>query len=150
MFGGSNQTFTNNTCENNEYGMTLQSAENNLIFSNEFRNNNDYGVYLYSSCHNNIIHHNIFYNNSQYLGSQGYDSGTNNIWYDAEAHEGNYWSDWSGSGSYAIAGTADSVDLYPLGGTHTTTQVNLLLFLPMVFSIPIFIKMKLRRKENIQ
>ncbi|MHA1308994.1 MAG: NosD domain-containing protein, partial [Candidatus Heimdallarchaeota archaeon] len=37
------------TCENNEYGMALQGAENNLIFSNEFRNNDDYGVYLYSS-----------------------------------------------------------------------------------------------------
>ena len=61
----------------------------------------------------NSIFSNTFIDN--HLGAvQGYDDGEYNLWFDPEAYEGNYWSDLSGD-YYAIDGSANAQDLYPLG-----------------------------------
>jgi len=106
---------TNNTCINNdEKGIWLdQFSESNTITYTTLKDNGDYGIYLATSSNNNLIHHNTLVNNG--IGaSQGYDSCTNNYWYNLISEKGNYWDDWSGTGKYAIAGSAGTEDLYPL------------------------------------
>ena len=69
----------------------------------------------------NFIHHNNFIDNNlnDTFNSQAYDDSTNTRWYDSRTHEGNYWSDWNGTGPYALDGSAHSFDLYPL--SHSVT-----------------------------
>ena len=62
----------------------------------------------------NTIYLNSFFNNNKYGISQASDNGTSNYWYYSELETGNYWSDWNGTGSYPIAGSANAVDIYPL------------------------------------
>jgi len=76
--------------------------------------NEEYGVYMSSSSKTNLIHHNNFVDNNPTGTSQAYDGGKHNIWYDSLNLEGNYWSDWNGTGSYSIDGYGGTVDLYPL------------------------------------
>ena len=67
-----------------------------------------------SSSKTNTIHHNNFVDNNPSGTSQAYDGGTKNVWFDSQNLEGNYWSDWSGTGSYSIDGYGGTVDSYPL------------------------------------
>ncbi len=41
------------------------------------------------------------------------DDGAENMWCDEPLQIGNYWSDYTGEGSYTIPGSANSIDLYP-------------------------------------
>jgi len=63
----------------------------------------------------NSIYQNSFVNNQGEL-SQGFDNGIDNLWYNPFIMKGNRWSDWTGVGSYLIAGSANSFDIYPLSG----------------------------------
>ncbi len=109
-------TVANNTCSNNNnYGIEFYYSNFCVVTYNLLQENGGYGIYLRYDSDNNLIHHNIFEDNNLGGTSQVFDDGTNNTWYDSETQEGNYWSDWSGTGSYAIDGEANSVDLYPLG-----------------------------------
>jgi hypothetical protein len=74
--------------------------------------NGAYGIELFDDSAINIIHHNDFITNGQNT-SQACDNGMNNQWYDETVLEGNYWSDYSGNGSYLIAGSAGASDPYP-------------------------------------
>ncbi len=107
---------TNNTCNNNSYGIRLIYSTFCVVTYNLLQENDGYGVYLSTDSDNNLFHHNTFVENTLAIGDkpQAYDNSTNNFWYDSATQEGNYWSDWSGTGSYSIDGDADSVDLYPL------------------------------------
>ena len=112
----SSSTVTNNLCNNNGYrGILLEGSDFCVVTYNLLKENRYYGVNLRDDTDNNLIHHNTFVDNNLGGGSQGYDDGTNNVWYDSATQEGNYWSDWSGTGTYAIDGSAGAVDLYPLG-----------------------------------
>jgi parallel beta-helix repeat protein len=134
----------NNTCNNNEVGieLTLSSdatltdnifANNNvgiylpyildtsIITDNLFNENDAYGIYCFSGF-NCIIYHNTFINNNL-LGhpvhgySQAYDGGGYNVWFDNTSKEGNFWSNWDGTGPYPIDGWGGGIgnlDLYPL------------------------------------
>ena len=44
------------------------------------------------------------------------------MWYDTVLNEGNYWSEYEGSGSYAINGSAGNTDPYPIGLSYDLTQ----------------------------
>ncbi|NLI59643.1 MAG: hypothetical protein GX387_14260 [Clostridium sp.] len=70
----SNNTVTGNTCNNNRYGISLNSSSNNTVTGNTC-NNNDYGIYLNSSS-NNTVTGNTCNNNSQ--GIYLYSSSNNN------------------------------------------------------------------------
>ena len=101
-------------------------SSNCLYINNHFKSNELYGVYLFSAydpCENNTLFHNLFLNNNLDGNQQAADDGHNNIWYNAEISQGNYWSDWNGAGSYLIYGTANSYDLYPL----STDNLSLIL-----------------------
>ena len=95
-------------------------VSNNATYTyNVFMNVAEEGLYLTAATQNATIHHNIFLNNNiegSYWGTQqALDSGgTNNLWYDNITKEGNYWSDWSGTGNYSIQGSGNYADLYPL------------------------------------
>ncbi len=116
-------TVINNTCSKNYYGIYLYSSSSCVITYNLLQENEKYGIYLYNSV-NRLIHHNNFVDNNLGGTSQAFDDGANNYWYDTATKEGNYWSDWSGAGSYSIDGSASSEDLYPLDEPteHTTTE----------------------------
>ena len=108
-------TVTNNTCSNNDnYGIYLQSSAFCVVTYNLLQENIGYGIRLYSISDNTLIHHNNFIDNNLGGTSQALDDGTDNIWYDLTYLEGNYWSDWSGTGSYAVDGSSSAFDLYPL------------------------------------
>ncbi|MHA2085859.1 MAG: hypothetical protein ACW992_11310, partial [Candidatus Thorarchaeota archaeon] len=60
--------------------------------------------------------------------SQGFDEGRNNTWYDATTEEGNWWSDYSGSGTYIIDGPSNSADQYPIAGESQQQSPGLDMF----------------------
>ena len=107
-------TITNNACTNNSgSGIYLRDSDNNSVIWNIQVENGNYGIALVEGSDNNLIHHNNFKENGQKI-SQGCDFGTNNHWYDETTMEGNYWSDYNGKGTYSIAGSAGTVDPFPL------------------------------------
>ncbi len=125
LYSSSSSTVANNTCSNNNgQGITFEDSAFCVVTYNLLQENEYYGIYLGYGSDNNLFHHNTFVDN--YLGetSQAFDYGTNNFWYDTATLEGNYWSDWSGTGHYSINGPVNSVDLYPLDepAEHTTTE----------------------------
>ncbi len=120
-------TINNNTCNNNNYRGIFLDADDCVVTYNLLQENMNYGIFLSSGSDNNLIHHNTFVDNNLGETSQAYDSGETNTWYDIEIKEGNYWSDWSGTGFYSIDGSADSVDQYPLDepvGSTTTEHTS--------------------------
>ena len=106
-------TVVNNTCaHNDENGICLWWESNhNFVMWNLVSENRYYGIVLFEDSYNNRIHHNNFKGNG--LNPQACDNGTNNQWYDVTILEGNYWSDYSGAGSYLIVGSAGASDPYP-------------------------------------
>jgi len=128
---GSNIIDSNIILNNHYQGINIRNSDSNNITYNLIFDSEEHGLALIVSSYNNIVHHNFFINNSKAeeytidgertgtIGSQGYDEGTNNIWYDAEGKYGNHWSDYKGRGDYAIDGPSNSVDIYPLTLTNT-------------------------------
>ncbi|MCE7749403.1 MAG: hypothetical protein GPJ51_13515 [Candidatus Heimdallarchaeota archaeon] len=170
IFRSMNSNILRNTCDYNRVGIGINSqdclieensinhnrhgillgymttdivTDNNVIF-NTVTLSQYYGIILDSYSKNNIIHHNIFIDNS--LGGshgQAYDEGQGNIWYDTSTNQGNYWSDWSGTGSYSIYGTAYSEDPYPLSSIsefNTTTSILLAFLVSCIAIVPLIKK----------
>ena len=114
-------TISFNTVElSKQGGIILQCSsvtglsKNSTIQYNILANNSFYGISIFAGIYI-VIHHNSFtYNNL--IGSQGFDSGSGNYWYDVDLLEGNFWNDWS-SGNYSIDGSAGAEDIYPLSSS---------------------------------
>ena len=119
-----------NTFYNINYqGINIRYSDSNSITNNRIINAKEHGIALVGTSSNNIIHHNILEGNTWSdtyniddtpkgsPSSQGYDEGSQNIWYDNENKHGNMWSDYFGVGHYQIDGPSNAVDLYP---SHTT------------------------------
>ena len=115
----------NNHCFDNYAGIILSStsdvisSSNCIIRYNLIENHQYYGAIItgffeqdFSS--NNLVYLNTFVNNNPNGTSQAKDIGANNLWYDVDTRQGNYWSDWYGLKKYAIDGSAESSDKYPL------------------------------------
>jgi len=112
---------SNNTIARNGYGIGMDEAdsyETITIVYNEIFNNSSPGIYMPFNVANGSVHHNNFMNND-YDGTdvQAVDDG-DSLWDDGA--EGNWWSDWGGSGNYSIGGSGDSHDEYPLGDPAET------------------------------
>ena len=100
----------------NKYGLRLNKINSSVIRDNYFVNNSDYAITVSSWDSNSIntsIHHNVFIDNNPDGSSQAQGGGLNILWYDISTNEGNFWSDWTGTGIYDINGTPND-DLYPL------------------------------------
>ncbi len=110
-------TFTHNRITYNFDGIGLVDSDLNKIYANLIANNTDYAIYIESGNNTTIYFNNIIDNKAE--RSQGYDDGNDNVWYNETLQLGNYWSDWSGDGIYAINGKAVSKDLYPLTELYT-------------------------------
>lgn len=140
LWESSFSTITNNSCYDNGNGIELAYSDYSLIMWNKLRENGGFGLEL-SDSDNNSIHHNSFIQNGQNT-SQACDDGLNNQWYDDTVLEGNYWSDYSGTGSYIIAGSADAYDLYPTGDPpdpNVSNEIDLSDFVFLLVRISLFL-----------
>ncbi|MCG3260194.1 MAG: right-handed parallel beta-helix repeat-containing protein [Candidatus Heimdallarchaeota archaeon] len=107
---------------NSKYGIKFHDSSSCVLTYNHIENNTEYGIYL-TDCSGFTIHHNNFVNNNEST-SQAYDNGgVSNIWYDTYTDEGNFWTDYLGTGSYFIDGDSSSFDLYPLE-SQSIPQLN--------------------------
>jgi parallel beta-helix repeat protein len=97
-------------------GIRLNQSDYNEIAYNTISLCDDFGISMESSSNYNRIYHNNVFDNNIGGSSQGYDSSSSNgnIWYNKTLNQGNYWDDYSGSGSYTIYGGSGIYDLYPL------------------------------------
>ena len=157
----SNSTFADNRIAFNDFnGIQLAWGDYNLFTLNLFQQNYNYGLKL-AYAEYNIIHYNTFFENNlagyydgMFTGyAQGYDTKTTNTWYHDVNLEGNWWSDWSGTGSYVLDGRlmGPNEDLYPLGGDPPVPILSeyrrtLLVFIPIVM-IPVILKYFRRKKR---
>ena len=126
LFGSDNSILLNNTSSFNFktgiylagayewYDMIIKPIKNCSISFNTLKGNREYGIFLDKFTEGNIIHHNNFFSNALNESSQAFDNGTNNMWFDIETYEGNYWSNLNESEHYLIEGIAESIDYYPL------------------------------------
>ncbi len=96
--------------KNKGEGIWMSNTDNGggygLIYNNTFKNNTEYGVALTSS-NEFLVTKNIFINNHN-NNTQGYDDSSTeytNRW--NSSSEGNCWSDYSGTGPYAIGGGSE-------------------------------------------
>ena len=89
---------------NIRHGMT---AVNCTIVNNAIYNNSLYGISIRG--YDNTIYGNAIGWNEE---GNAIDSGSDNTW-DNGIDTGNWWSDYNGTGEYAIDGDAHSVDRYP-------------------------------------
>ncbi|MHA1187955.1 MAG: right-handed parallel beta-helix repeat-containing protein [Candidatus Heimdallarchaeota archaeon] len=112
--GCTNITVINNTINENSRGVDLSDSENCTFAYNLFKDNNYYAIDDDSSVGMNYIFYNNFIDNYPGGSSQARDYQTANLWYNSATNEGNYWSDWIGSGPYYIDGNANAFDPYPL------------------------------------
>ncbi|MFW9905757.1 MAG: NosD domain-containing protein [Candidatus Thorarchaeota archaeon] len=109
-----NCTVKNCTIIDSYQGIYTSSTSNCQIYFNHIEDNSEYGVIITDNAESTTIYLNSFINNNLDGISQASDNGTSNYWYYSNLEQGNYWSDWNGTGSYSIAGSANAVDMYPL------------------------------------
>ena len=126
-------TSGNNISDSTYQGINIRYSNNNIITSNRITNSTQHGLVFVGTSSNNVAYDNTFIDNGNVdeyvidnertgtLTSQGYDEGDNNHWYDMNTNTGNWWSDYSGLGSYAIDGPADNTDPYP---NHSQSSQN--------------------------
>jgi parallel beta-helix repeat protein len=102
---------TNNTVSDGEvrdtnHGIRVENSSNNTIQRNMIVNNTGgaTGLNVTDGSDGNTIEQNCFIDNIP----QARDDGSQNVW------NGNYWSDYTGPGSYTIGGAAGSRDDNPL------------------------------------
>lgn len=106
------------------YGISYHNTVQSIIWMNIISDSALEQIYISGTSSTNYIYDNIIY-----VGATGVrDDGSNNIW-DNNADKGNWWSDYPGTGTYSISGSAGSVDRYPRGpstssSTTTTTTTS--------------------------
>jgi len=167
-----NTLFKDNIICNNVNGFLLDStneefaSQNCVIRNNLFENNTSFALIFtafmeQSFTRQNLVYHNSFVNNNPNGHSQAKDGGRHNKWYNESLKEGNYWSDWWGILPYAIDGSANAKDMYPLEAPlHSTItkiptffkgRITLVLSLsigiPVLLAISILIVKKFKKKK---
>lgn len=159
-YADSNIIYGNNILCNHYQGVNLRYSNLNTIIYNSVENSEQHGIALVGSSSNNVIHHNSIINNSKTelytidgdpkgaIGSQGFDEGVNNIWYDVFGEYGNIWSDYTGRGSYAIDGPAESEDIYPLEITSNESDTLNVFNTPLTIICVGFLITLLKRRKK--
>jgi parallel beta-helix repeat protein len=101
----------NNTISENQEGADLQIlCANWSIRNNTVLNNTGVGIRLGEQTGNiSLLYNRLGWNEID----NAMDDGSDNKWDDG-VDQGNYWSDYDGSGIYLVPGSAGSVDHYPL------------------------------------
>ncbi len=127
-------------------GIYSTNSSDSVISYNYFFDNTEYGVYLDQYSYFNRIHHNEFVYNNLDGFSQAFDDGEQNIWFDSNLEEGNFWTDFSGKNGYEIDGSANSIDIYAFRSDNTTT--NDVTFLNNTLLISILLLVFFIRRKN--
>ncbi|HEY9205483.1 MAG TPA: NosD domain-containing protein [Candidatus Methanoperedens sp.] len=130
IYSAQNNMIMNTIFLNNNAGISIYSGSNNNIISgNDIKSTGKNGIFIFSSGENSIYNNNIqdnqfgiyadsarknriYSNNFIENKNQAYDNSGQNSWDDGKS--GNYWSDFKGSGAYAVPGGAKAADNYPL------------------------------------
>ena len=116
IFDSNELTIVENNITTNLNAIMCQAVTQMKIHRNILKNCGGFGVELNPTSSGNVIYHNDFIDNN-IVGAeelpQGYDLNGNNLWYNDDIDEGNYWSNYEGEGTYKIDGE-DVYDLYPL------------------------------------
>jgi parallel beta-helix repeat protein len=103
-----NTLTTNNISNNDDWGIWLDPSNNNTVKENDI-SINTHGIYLLNSS-NNEIYNNNFIDNFIVGDDTTYQArvsgGSGNV-FNLDPFGGNYWSDYSGSGSYIFTGGQD-------------------------------------------
>lgn len=123
-------TIENNTVGYCMSGIWLDTSVLSDIINNTLMENIMFQLSLDEDSRENTISGNRFYQGQMYTVL---DEGSDNQW------DGNWWSDYSGTGVYIIPGGAGSVDHAPTGPatvTTTTTQQKPVTTLPLGFFLP--------------
>jgi len=107
-------TMSNNTISNNELGIDFDQSYGNTIVGNTISYSESVGVSLFFSG-GNTFHHNNFMNNTIQVSLE---NAVNNNW--DKGAEGNYWSDYNGTGPYVI--DENNQDSYPLVNPYDETK----------------------------
>jgi len=99
-------------------GISLMDTGETTITGNRVQDNGMEEIFISGDSSGNYI-----YNNEIHTGLEGVrDNGYSNTW-DNGVSIGNWWSDYSGTGTYTISGTAGSQDRYPRGPTSTEPPI---------------------------
>ncbi|MFW9943931.1 MAG: NosD domain-containing protein [Candidatus Sifarchaeia archaeon] len=104
-------SIVNNTVSRNgEYGGIVVGSGNHMILlNNTVTYNEGVGISLGVDTHNITVYYNLIGWNEPFDAE---DYGADNHW-DDEVSCGNWWGDYTGTGTYPITGTAGAVDNYP-------------------------------------
>lgn len=102
--------------ENDDVGIFFYDIIQAEIRDNYFINNTNFGISL-ETCSDVLIYHNDFIQNGNGTLPQCSDFyGATNYWYSETLSDGNYWTEYSGIGTYLIhCQFNDIFDLYPSG-----------------------------------
>ena len=147
----SNSIYVNNTIANNIYGILFQDTYNDEIFSNIISENIAHGIFIGSGSGSEIYNNTFYHNNiegTEFGNSQALDIGSN-VWYNVSTLQGNWWSDYDHSGSYAIDGGV--YDLYPSGPPIPVSEFTptMILTIPVIlYLIIITHQFKKKKKKN--
>lgn len=140
VFGSNSSINSNWIVANNDTGIEVQYGNNLTISSNVICNNTAYGLYIRSNTPDVVSSNNTIYNNLIGWNEEGnaFDDGLTNMWDNGTL--GNAWSDYDGSGSYQIAGSAGSIDhfprllkVFPITSRGTTNGQTEAIFQPLLW-----------------
>jgi parallel beta-helix repeat protein len=107
--GNVNCTLYYNDIYENGRGLYFAGAHNNSILYNKITFNTR-GIQVEGPCQNNTIYGNVLAWNT----FRNAEDGSSTTRWDDGVSLGNQWSDYSGTGTYTIPGTASNVDRFPL------------------------------------
>ncbi|MFX0054223.1 MAG: right-handed parallel beta-helix repeat-containing protein [Promethearchaeota archaeon] len=97
-------------------GIRVYDSMNNTVTANKVYRAEEWGIAMdYFTGSNRIFHNHVGWNGPDGQPNRAFnalDHGQNNIW-DDNISQGNFWSEYDGSGIYAIEGTGESFDRYP-------------------------------------
>ena len=138
--------------QSSDFGLSLTGIYSGVttcsIHHNVFQENTGYGISLESWASNNEIYLNEFIDNNN-GNVQAKDNGSSNTWYNASTGIGNRWSDYDGSGTYLIDGSANSVDLYPEAIVIVNEfNTNYFFVFPVIIGLVVIPIFKNKRKFN--
>lgn len=156
-----NIIFNNMILSSNYQGINIRNSNYNELTYNIIENSQQHGVAMVGYAHTNVIHHNSFINNSKAdtytidgertgtIGSQGYDEGSSNIWYEEESKHGNRWSDLQGRETYPIDGIAEAEDIYPLELTYNeSSTISLIVIVTAILTISSYSLLLKKKKKQ--
>lgn len=110
--GLSNCIISNNKISNNDLGVYLNYANDNIIFNNNISNNYK-GICLSISQANKIYLNNFMKNRKNAEGGDLFAPSYSNLWYDPISKKGNYWDNYKGFDKLPPYGIGDTPYIIP-------------------------------------